>query len=107
MNVVTEKNRIYLSGKITGLTPQECGRNFRMAGWKLQRDHGNDNVEIINPLMIKPFLGIKTWFFHMISDLWQLRKCHTIYMLSNWQESRGAKIEKKFAEFLNKKVMYQ
>lgn len=99
--------KIYLSGQITGLETHQAETNFRQAHWQLQNEHGHKNVSITNPLEIKPFLGIKSYWCYMIADIWQLIQCNHIYMLSNWQQSRGAKIEKRIAEIFNINVMYQ
>lgn len=90
----------YLSGKISGLTVEEYIRNFDFAKYHIEADY--EPEEIINPIDIKPFLGIKRWLFYMIADLWQLSKCTHIAMQKNWVDSKGAWLEYGYAKFILK-----
>lgn len=95
--------KVYISGKITGLPIYESRLYFLTAKVYLEcLKH-----TVINPFDLKPFLGIKTYFCYMISDLWNLMFCDAIYMLPNWKESRGARIENAFAKLLGLKIIYQ
>lgn len=102
--------KIYISGQISGLSEEEYAKNFECQSVRLYLNTDYEFYEgkhlpykyIINPLDIKPFLGIKKWLFYMISDLYQLRKCTHIAIQSNWVESRGAIIEYFFAKFIYK-----
>ena len=87
--------KIYLSGKISGLSENEYKDNFYYADLELSKQHSHlySVSEIINPLDITPLFGIKRWFFFMWSDLKALRKCTYIAMMPNWIDSRGACIE--------------
>ena len=62
--------------------------------------HQGEDVQIINPFNIKPFLGLKTYWCYMIADLWTLRKCTDIAMLNGWLFSRGAVVEYFFGVFV-------
>lgn len=93
--------KTYISGQITGLTQNEYERRFRLAE-KLVRWRKDFNGEIINPLNLKPFLGIECWLCRMIACIYVLRKCDAIAMQSNWIESRGAVIEFYAAKFIFK-----
>ena len=101
IGATTKKNtmkKIYLSGKISGLPINQAIANFQFAKFDLRRI----KADLINPLDIKPFLGIKTWLCYMIADIYQLRKCDTIAMLPNWPDSKGAVIEYYAAKFIFK-----
>ena len=103
------KRKIYISGQITGLEIYEYSTKFNNAEIELiniviKCTYVN---KIINPLYVKPLFGIKKWFFFMITDIWELLKCNEIYMLNNWEKSRGAKIEHAIANMLKYKIMYQ
>jgi len=97
--------KVYLSGQISGLKTCEYRNNFfqvEKSFWLKFKD-----VEVINPLDLKPFLGFKCWFCYMIIDLYYLRKCTHISMQSNWINSRGAHWEHYFAKFIFKlEVIY-
>jgi len=95
--------KIYLSGKISGLTEAEYKQNFKAAYSKLFELKIVDcSLYVVNPLDIKPLFGIKRWVFFMVADLWQLRKCSHIAIQKNWIYSRGAMIEVYCAKFIFK-----
>jgi len=93
--------KIYISGKISGLPANEFANNFNKARLFL-RDNYDWGCEIINPLDINPFLGVKSWFCYMTSDLLALRKCTHIALQKNWVDSKGACVEYFFAKFIFK-----
>ena len=95
-----EHKRIYLSGKISGLHPENARQNFLFAERELRTCHQTDNI--INPFSIRPFLGIKSWLFYMISDIREQSTCTHSAFMYNWLESRGAVIEYFFARFIFK-----
>jgi hypothetical protein len=43
----------------------------------------------------------------MKEDLEALKSCDHLFALSNWQDSRGARIEVWFAKRYNKTIIYQ
>ena len=47
-----------------------------------------------------------TYEDYINGDLALLNNCHGIFMLNNWQESKGAKIEHEYAEDLKIKIFY-
>lgn len=97
---------IYLSGRISGLTPQQAEANFRLAERQLTLAPPYYK-NVVNPLDIRPLFGIKNWYTYMAADIWQLIWCDDIFMLYNWSESRGAKIEHKISKFLGLNIYYQ
>lgn len=94
---------IYISGKITGLPEDQVRNNFSSAEFVLSQQGWN----VINPLWIDLNGQEKTWANFMIEDLKALIPCDAIFMLSNWMESSGAKIEHSFAIAMGKEVYYQ
>lgn len=83
--------RVYISGKITGLTVEEFTKNFEVVC-----DY------VVNVLKAKPFSPIdicpydpnKTWADYMAVDIKFLdEECDSILMLPNWKDSAGARIE--------------
>jgi len=92
-------NTCYISGQITGLTIEEYTYNFEHAAFILTLA----GFKAVSPLNIKPLF--KTWFWYMVSDIAVLFFCDCIYFLDNWEGSRGAKIERKVAEFLRKRII--
>ena len=94
--------KIYISGKISGLEKTEYEMNFEKAEFDIFYKYFDYSKIIINPLDLKPFLGIKNWWCYMITDLYNLRKCTHIAMQNNWTDSKGAVIEYFFAKFIFK-----
>lgn len=104
--MIKQKSKIYISGKIGGLEDDAIILFFR-AKWELIERHGKDNITVINPFDIKPLFGIKSYWFFMITDIIALLKCDTVYFLNNWTDSRGAKIEMRFALMFKKRIIMQ
>jgi len=95
--------KIYLSGKISGLTEAEYKQNFKAAYSKLFELKIVDcSLYVVNPLDIKPLFGIYYLFFHMVADIYAQRKCtHTAFQ-KNWTDSLGSVIEYIFAKWIFK-----
>ena len=96
--------KIYISGQISGLTEAEYKENFKNAAYDVYKLYpiitGHYFNPVVNPLEIYPLFGIKKWLFYMIADLWQLRKCTHIALMSNWKDSKGACIEHFIGKFI-------
>lgn len=69
--------------------------------------------EVINPLDIPdrsfdgPDKEIKLWHYYMRESIKLLMECDQIYMLENWENSRGARLEQKIALELSMPRMYE
>lgn len=94
--------KVYISGKITGLPLSEAEERFK------------DAEELISALNLTPVNPLKnglprhsTWEEHMAKDIELLKQCEAIFMLENWEDSRGAKIEYDFAIGSGKTIMYE
>ena len=81
-------NKIYISGKITGLSPDTCERLFSEAENRLK----GFGFEPVNPLK-NGLPETSTWEQHMGRDIELLLGCSAIYLLDNWINSKGAKVE--------------
>lgn len=99
---VVDQCLIYLSGMITGLPYNEVIENFNRAEVKLLLK----GYEVVNPIRNGLPEGTK-WSTHMKADIKMMMDCHAIYLLDNWMDSKGAKIEKELAERLGYKIIYQ
>ncbi len=99
---------IYVSGKYSG-KPEEITENIKIAreysikiwmeGFTALCPHLNTfNFEEDSNLEYKDYIE---------GDLELLVRCDAIFMLPKWEESKGAKIEKKFAEDNNIPVFYE
>lgn len=92
--------RIYISGKITGLS------NFKELFTEAENELINQGYEVVNPVTISHDHD-KSWSSYMRSCLKSMLDCDAIYMLSNWMQSEGATIERAVAQSLNFKIIHQ
>lgn len=92
--------KIYVSGQITGLDYQEAFRLFESAeGYIKMLGH-----EPVNPMRgEKPDL---TWAEYIAEDVLLIDKCDAIYMMANWEQSKGARVEHHLCEVLEKPIFY-
>lgn len=80
--------KIYISGKITGLPIGEVIAKFHAAEAKIRRF----GFEPVSPL--SNGLPLETdWADHMGKDIALLLKADAIYLLPDYNESKGARIE--------------
>ena len=95
---IKRPKRVYISGKITGLSEKEWTENFEAAE-KALTDAG---YRVINPAKVKVDLDYQEY---LTIDIILLGRCDAIYLLDNWQDSNGAKVERATAEALNLTVI--
>lgn len=82
--------RIYISGKISGLSKDEYETHFREAEKKLE----TTGHSVINPAKVNGMLPDDTSYEeYMKMSMCMLSMCDAIYMLDNWRDSPGAKKE--------------
>jgi len=98
-----KKPAVYISGKITGLDYQQAFANFERAE-KFLIEQG---FEPVNPMKKVSEQEGKTWKEYMLEDIAMLWDCDAIYLLSNWTDSRGAKIEYVIARQLELKIVFE
>jgi len=102
-----KKEKIYISGKISGLTEKEYKENFAKAKRILMFTQSLGYDQVLDPTTIKPLFGIKRWFFYMANDLRAQRKCTHSAFQENWIDSKRAVIEYFFAKFIFKQeILY-
>lgn len=95
--------RIYISGKITG---DDNYKNKFEAAEKALLKFFDNKVDVINPAKLD--LGsYATWEQYMRIDIQMLCSCNTIYMLSDWKKSKGARFEHKVAQKLGIEIVYE
>lgn len=93
--------RIYVAGPMTGL-PELNFPAFHAAAAHLRAE----GHEVVNPAEINadPSAG---WLECMRADIRELVTCDAIYLLSGWQQSRGAMIEAGIATSLGFRVLME
>lgn len=92
--------KIYISGKITG--DPLFKKKFANAAALITAA----GYTPINPAAVELEDGA-TWADYMRQDIKLLCDCDGVYMLENWQESKGAKIEHQLAQDLGIKIYYE
>lgn len=93
---------VYISGKISGESAERVVQKFEWAKAQLAL-LGQSSV---NPLDngLDPD---EPWSEHMAVDIGMLLDCDAIYMLADYMDSRGARLERKIAKAIGLKVLYQ
>lgn len=76
--------RVYLSGPITGV--KNYKENFAAAEEKMKKM----GFDVINPAAFNRVLPEMGYEEYMDIDLKLLAMCDVIYMLKDWEKSRGA-----------------
>lgn len=90
----------------------------RPGGLAFYKEHGGDcyvrtgavRYETVNPCRVLLWgkgLGAYPWRVAMAVCLRKLAKCSTVYMLRDWTESRGARMENTLAQLLGKRIIYE
>lgn len=118
--------KVYLSGPISGLTPEQYTENFARAKSVVE----SEGWEPVNPIEVgacetqdcweyhgtgkgfpTPGGGAPDTFLHHYScymkyDLKALLDCHAIALLPGWSRSKGANIELKVAEVCSMHIFH-
>ena len=100
-----DKTIFYISGKITGLSIEDSEDNFFKAQSEIRKRF--QGAGYVNPMGIN--LGENgTWQEYMDIDLeWLEKYANAIYMLDNYESSKGAKMELEKAKELGFRIEFQ
>lgn len=101
--------KVYLSGKMTGLAEKEIWNNFRKVEIWLSDKKRFDTIEsIINPAVTYAMQNIKAFSYEdwLRVDFAMLDACDAVFLLPNWEDSMGAKLEIAYAFKHGKEVFY-
>jgi hypothetical protein len=94
--------KVYVSGKISGLDPVEAKKNFIKAELRLR----NQGHEVMSPKGVMDFAGFEHEdYMHVCKAMVDV--CDAIYMLSNWQTSKGSREELNYAKEWRKEVLWE
>lgn len=97
--ILNRKVKVFLSGKISGMPYLVAYGKFSNADRRLSQM----GYQVVNPMKICKKNW--SWLRCMVKCLWAILWCDTIHQLDNWRESRGARIEYKWAKFLRKRIL--
>lgn len=91
--------KVYIVGKVTGEPLQECRKKFAQIELRLKEM----GMIPINPMN---FVSADTdWNTAMKICIGQLLTCDFIYLLPDWKQSRGARIERILAKLLQIEIL--
>lgn len=94
-----KRTKVFISGKVSGIEYYVAYQTFANADRRLS----SMGYQVINPM--KLCRKNWSWLRCMAKCLWAIYFCDKIYQLPNWQESRGARIEYKWAKLLRKRIL--
>jgi hypothetical protein len=92
--------KVYISGPISGLS--DLNRSAFERAEKKLTEQGHTAV---NPLKASPVRDNWEWKDYMRNDILELLGCDSVYALTGWEQSRGAKIEIELARTLGMGVV--
>ena len=94
--------KIYVAGKITGLSRREVEGKFLATAETLRKEEHDVFLPSVLPLYESvPHEDYMHICYAMI-DI-----CDAVYMLSDWQQSKGARMELQYAADWHKEILYQ
>lgn len=88
----------YIAGKITGLP------NYRELFNKVEKELNDKGHNCMNPSILPEGFP---WEIYMPICYAMIDACDSIYLLKNWVDSKGAKLEYDYAVKNNKKIFYE
>ena len=95
--------KIYISGKISDY-PDYMDRFLEAEQYLRNKGYG----EVVNPARIMANFPASTPYVdYMVMSLRLLDECDTIYMLDNFYESYGARVERLYAMGRGMEVLYE
>lgn len=97
---------IYIAGPISGLDPEVAKKNFELATEILHKTF-SIRANILNPFALVKYNEDYEWKDYMIKCMPIIFNCDSIYMLEDWQKSKGARIEFAIAVELGFDIIYQ
>lgn len=92
--------KVYISGQISGLDREFAQKNFVDAEVYLN----HLGFDVVNPMKLNEHTSDWKWQNYMIEDIRELFECEAIFLLDNWRESRGARIELRIAAEMNQQI---
>ena len=94
-----KQTKVFISGKISGIDYYVAYGKFSNADRKLSAM----GYKVVNP--IKICKKNWCWLRCMIKCLWAIFFCKKVYQFPDWKDSKGARIEHKWAKLLGKRFL--
>lgn len=94
--------KIYIAGKVTGVDKGELNVKFAAASIHLKKQ----GHETFVPCVLPDYPEVPhSDYMHICYAM--IDVCDAVYMLADWQQSKGARMELQYAADHNKKILYQ
>jgi hypothetical protein len=90
----------YVAGKITGLPKAQVKDKFNMIATQL----AGMGYQVVKPVAVTD--DTQTWDDAVRSDIKKMLECDEVHLLPDWQESKGAQLERDIALRLGMEVVY-
>ena len=100
MNRKMDEHKVFLSGQISGRDTESAKDHFK----RVEIDLTKRGKFVLNPADNVPR---EAWQDYMRDSISQLVRCEAVVMLDDWQESKGATIERNLALELGLPVYYE
>lgn len=97
-----KKQKVYVSGMITGIPLDEAKAKFNAAKQRLTKR----GYEVVTPFD-NGLPHSASYAEHMKADLKMLLDCDAIYMLRGWSYSGGAQIEKEVSQVCGLQTIFE
>lgn len=91
-------SKVYIAGKINGL------KNYREIFKEVEDNLTAEGNIVMNPAVLSEGFPYEAY---MPICLAMLEACDIVFMLNNWKDSKGAKVEHEYAKIQRKKIIYQ
>lgn len=91
--------KVFISGKISGIDYYVAYGKFSNAERMLQQM----GYATVNPMKICKQNW--SWLRCMVKCLWAIMWCKKVYQLEDWKDSKGARIEYRWAKHLGKRFL--
>ena len=95
--------KIYIAGKITGEPLAKAREKFAETACLLSLK----GFDPVNPMEVSPYVAYKPWNDYMSEGIAALLQCEAIYLLNDWGQSRGARVEYAIAKELGLQVFFE
>lgn len=97
---------IYLSGKISATTPEAQKANLDLMNVRAKELRAQ-GLQVFNPAELEEE-GQDSWFYYLARDLhWIANNDCELYVMKDWEGSRGVALEIEFAKVCGKKITYE
>lgn len=90
----------YVAGKISGLPKTDVRDKFRLFTRQLQEA----GYIVVNPVAVHD--DTRSWDDAVRCEIKKMLECDEVHLLPDWQESRGAQLERDIALRLGMQVVY-